>query len=163
ELEGPVELGGVELGPQKAREIHFAIRDVPQQKVADALLAAGADQEIDARQTAGRERGRDARLVDVARLEPSSRRLRREAARGLPPGRTKRSAPGRPRAASAAATRASSMSRGSSRPAAASAARRRAACVRSQRPPYATATTSVIRVLAHVRASAAAIASRRRG
>ena len=41
-----LELGVVEVGPQRVAEIELGVGQVPQQEIADALLAAGADEEV---------------------------------------------------------------------------------------------------------------------
>src|SRR5690606_12170763 len=45
-LDGDIQRGGVELGPQQVGEIKLRVGQLPEQEVADALLAAGADEEI---------------------------------------------------------------------------------------------------------------------
>src|SRR5579875_2266742 len=40
-IEGTVEFGVVHIGPQGVGEIQFRIGELPQQKIADAVLAAG--------------------------------------------------------------------------------------------------------------------------
>ena len=42
----PVERGGIEIGPQRVGEIELGVGELPQQEIADALLAAGADEEV---------------------------------------------------------------------------------------------------------------------
>src|SRR5512137_389471 len=41
-----VERGIVEVGPERVAEIELRIRQVPEQEIADALLATGADEQI---------------------------------------------------------------------------------------------------------------------
>src|SRR2546428_177552 len=41
------QLGGVEVGPQHAREDELGVGALPQQEVGHALLAAAADEEVD--------------------------------------------------------------------------------------------------------------------
>src|SRR5436305_530270 len=41
-----VELGRVEIGPQRVGEVKLAVGELPQKEVADALLAPGADEKI---------------------------------------------------------------------------------------------------------------------
>ena len=53
-----VERRGVEVGPQRLGEVELAIGELPQQEVADALLAAGADEQIRLRGVIDREVGR---------------------------------------------------------------------------------------------------------
>src|SRR5262245_29870808 len=42
----PVETGGVKIGPQGVGEVELGIGQLPQHEVADALLAAGPDEQI---------------------------------------------------------------------------------------------------------------------
>src|SRR5262245_56872351 len=44
--ERPLELLVVEVGPQHVTEIELRVCEIPQQEVADAMLAAGADEQI---------------------------------------------------------------------------------------------------------------------
>src|SRR5512134_174367 len=37
---------GIEVGPQRLGEVELGVGELPQQEVADALLAAGADEEV---------------------------------------------------------------------------------------------------------------------
>src|SRR5689334_20796813 len=47
-----IERGGVEIGPQRVGEIKLGVGQLPEQEVADALLAAGADEQIGLRRVA---------------------------------------------------------------------------------------------------------------
>src|SRR5271156_6475306 len=44
--EGILKRGGVEIRPQRIREIQFRISKLPEQEVADALLAARTDEQV---------------------------------------------------------------------------------------------------------------------
>src|SRR5262245_5089128 len=72
--DGEVERRGVEVGPQRVGEIKLGVRKLPQQEVADALLAAGADEEVRLRRIAHGEVGKQRffvhRLAGVLGDEP---------------------------------------------------------------------------------------------
>src|SRR5262245_25184292 len=53
--DGRVERGGVEVGPQRFGEVKLGVGQLPEQEVADALLAAGADEEVGLRRVAHRQ------------------------------------------------------------------------------------------------------------
>src|SRR5687767_7455159 len=53
-----VERCGVEIGPQRGGEMQLAIRELPEQEIADTLLAAGADEKIRFRRIAHGQIGR---------------------------------------------------------------------------------------------------------
>ena len=59
----------VELRPVRVREIQFAVREIPQQKVADALVAAGANAQIRRRQIAERQQSADGMFVDLVGID----------------------------------------------------------------------------------------------
>lgn len=65
-LESGMQLGSTEGGEQHIREVHLCIGHLPQQKVADADLAAGADQQIGFGQVAGAQVARERSLVQFA-------------------------------------------------------------------------------------------------
>src|SRR5579883_1592548 len=46
---GGGEIGGAEIGPHGPGENQFRVRTLPQQKIAETALAAGADQQVDGR------------------------------------------------------------------------------------------------------------------
>src|SRR5205814_10375488 len=60
-----VERSRVEVGPQRVGEIELAVRELPEQEVADALLAAGADEQIGLRRVAHRQIRRERLLADL--------------------------------------------------------------------------------------------------
>src|SRR5215212_9434856 len=68
-LDRGVELALVEIRPQRVAEVQLGVREVPQQEVADALLAAGADQQIGIRQAGEREVTAELCFVDVFRAQ----------------------------------------------------------------------------------------------
>src|SRR5512139_2028854 len=41
-----IQCSRVEFGPQRVGEIQFGVGELPQQEIADALLAAGADEQV---------------------------------------------------------------------------------------------------------------------
>src|SRR5438105_2501992 len=59
-----VERGGVEIGPELLAEIQLRIRRLPQQEIGDALLAAGADDEVGVGHVRQRHRRCEAGLGD---------------------------------------------------------------------------------------------------
>ena len=60
-----VEVGRVEVGPEAVAEVELGVGGLPQQEVADALVAAGPDEQVDVRQVRGVQPRGDGRLVDV--------------------------------------------------------------------------------------------------
>src|SRR4051794_29532772 len=61
----------LEVGPQLVREDELRVRELPEQEVRDAQLAARADQQVRVRQVGCEEvRGEDV-LVDLLRLDPA--------------------------------------------------------------------------------------------
>src|SRR5688572_5889962 len=78
-----LELGQVELGPEAFAEVELRVREVPEQEIADAPLAAGADEEIRIRQAVERERFGEQAFVDVAGGELAASAPLRERARRL--------------------------------------------------------------------------------
>src|SRR5262245_87542 len=57
--DGRVQRGSVEVGPQQIGEIQLRVSQLPQQEIADALLAAGADEQIGLRREAHRQMRRE--------------------------------------------------------------------------------------------------------
>ena len=55
----------VEIRPQRVAEIQLGVSEVPQQEIADAMIAAGADEEVGIRRLAELQLAREALLVDV--------------------------------------------------------------------------------------------------
>ena len=78
-----VERRGVEVGPQRLGEVELGVRELPQQEVADALLAAGADEEVGLGRVAHREIGRE---VAPRRCRRRQLRVLARAARSWPAG-----------------------------------------------------------------------------
>ncbi len=68
-LDRGVELALVEVRPQRVAEVQLGVGEIPQQEIADALLAAGADQQVGIRQTGQRQLLAELRLVDVVRAQ----------------------------------------------------------------------------------------------
>src|SRR5690606_35510440 len=64
-LHRPVKGGAVEVGPVHGGEIEFAVGRLPEQEVADALLAGGADAQVRFRQIGGGEVAGEQGLGDV--------------------------------------------------------------------------------------------------
>src|SRR5437762_14064608 len=67
EVQRSFELGHIELRPQHLAEKELRIGRMPQQEVADPLLAAGTDHEIDLRHIRELHVGREAGLIDFGR------------------------------------------------------------------------------------------------
>src|SRR5581483_11882004 len=76
----PVELARVEIGPQRRREVELGVGELPEHEVADALLAAGADEQVGLGRVAEREVRREL-LLGVALLGRGA--LAREPRHGL--------------------------------------------------------------------------------
>ena len=64
-FECAVKLLLVEIRPQRVAKPQLGIGQVPQQEIADALLAAGANQQVRIRNTRQRQLPRDRRIVDL--------------------------------------------------------------------------------------------------
>ena len=58
------QVGAIEIGPQRIGDIQLRISDLPQQEIADAHLAGGADQQVGVGRTGGVEPRRDGLFVD---------------------------------------------------------------------------------------------------
>src|SRR5690606_32418022 len=56
----------IEIGPQRVGEIQLRIGKLPEQEIADALLAAGADEQIGLRRVVHRQLRRDLLLAEIA-------------------------------------------------------------------------------------------------
>ena len=80
----------VELGPESVGHVKLAIGDLPQEKVADAKLAGGPDQQVGIGQLRRVQVLADARFVDV--LQPTAAP---PCGPGQSPGQHRRSPPGR--------------------------------------------------------------------
>src|ERR1700757_774415 len=79
--DGGPEARPLEAGPQAIEKDQLRIGALPEQEVADALLAAGADQEIGVGDVAGQQMPGEHRLVDRRRLKAPPPRLLRDAPR----------------------------------------------------------------------------------
>ena len=66
--DGPQQVRSAEVGPQRRRHPELAVRDLPQQEVADSQLAARADEQVG--------------IGNVGRVEPCSRRASSSTASG---------------------------------------------------------------------------------
>jgi hypothetical protein len=67
ERERLLEIRQREIRPQARTEIQLRVGEIPEQEVADAVLTAGADQQIRLRQSRERELCGEALLADVFR------------------------------------------------------------------------------------------------
>jgi hypothetical protein len=97
--DGGGQVVGREVGPHARREQHLRIRALPQKKIAQALLTAGADQQVDI----GTERASKfiriefasarqiARGIDICATTEAGRRSRRPMASSRTPSRMHRS------------------------------------------------------------------------
>src|SRR5262252_2046175 len=72
-----------EVRPQRVDEHQLGIGALPQQEIADPLLAAGADQQVRVGQTRRQKLALEQVLVDMVRRKPPARRLSGKAAGGL--------------------------------------------------------------------------------
>src|SRR5471030_1360886 len=70
-----------EIRPQRVDEYQLGVGALPEQEIADALLAAGADQQVWIGNAGGEELAFEARLVDLVGGDFSRRYLAREVAR----------------------------------------------------------------------------------
>ena len=68
----------VEVGPQRGNEDELGIGRLPQQEVAGALLAGGADEQVDVGHVGLVEVPGDHALVDLGRIDASRRHLARD-------------------------------------------------------------------------------------
>jgi hypothetical protein len=68
-IEAAVQLVAAEVGPHDVDEDELGVGQLPQHEVRDALLAAGADEQIEGRQLGGRQVAAEAVGVDRARIE----------------------------------------------------------------------------------------------
>src|SRR3989449_11534393 len=59
-----VERRGIEVWPQRVSEIELRIRQLPEEKIADALFPSGADEQVRLGRIAHRQVGRERRLVE---------------------------------------------------------------------------------------------------
>src|SRR5919108_5564539 len=58
--DGLVQGFGAEVGPERIGEVELGVRELPEEEVGDALLAARADEEVGLRRVAHRKMGRQA-------------------------------------------------------------------------------------------------------
>src|SRR3954463_12312671 len=79
---GP-QVATVVVRPQRVLEHQFGVRRLPQQEVRDALLAAGANEEIDVRHLRLVEVAREHLVADLRRVEAAGRDVARERSRGV--------------------------------------------------------------------------------
>ena len=116
-----VEGGGVEVRPQQVGEVQLGVRELPEQEVGDALLAAGADEQVRLRRVRHREERLERLRIGSRRASASASGCAREIAprrlRDVPapavvggdrqrqPARCPRSAPRRRRSARGCAGR----------------------------------------------------------
>src|SRR5258706_13136328 len=58
------ERGTVEIGPERVGEVQLGIRELPEQEIADALLAAGANEQVGLGSIVHRQVGGQVRFLD---------------------------------------------------------------------------------------------------
>ena len=58
----------IEIGPQHIGDVDFGVGELPQQEIADAPLATGADQQIRIALTSGVQLGGKLLLIDCGRI-----------------------------------------------------------------------------------------------
>ena len=81
-IESGVERAIAEVGPQRVAEDELGVRALEQQKIGQAVLAAGTNHEIRVGEVTGRETIANAALVDVFRGDEPSLRMNRDLANG---------------------------------------------------------------------------------
>ncbi len=94
-----IEMRRREFGPQHLGEVHFGVGEIPQQEVADALFAAGADQKVRVGNAGEREPRADLRFIDIGCRQPAGGHLARRASgtpERCPSGRRRPSPRSRP-------------------------------------------------------------------
>src|SRR5262245_36000752 len=79
-LERVVELQFAEIGPERLRHQQFGVGDLPEQKIADAHFAAGADEQVRIGQVGGVEVLAQNLFGDVWRVQLAGLDLLRNAA-----------------------------------------------------------------------------------
>src|SRR6185503_20708565 len=79
-VERGVEILAAEVGPEGAREVELGVGRLPEEEVGDAELAAGADDEVERRQIAGREQAAELVGIEAGRVEAAAGRQRQRAA-----------------------------------------------------------------------------------
>src|SRR5689334_19944132 len=75
-----VEVFAPEIGPENVGHPELRVRELPEQEIGDAKLAAGADQEIGIGKPVRVQHAREELLVDPLRLDPVRARLDQDAA-----------------------------------------------------------------------------------
>src|SRR5262249_48167672 len=78
-----LKIGTAEIRPQGIDEDEFGISRLPEQEIADALLAAGPDEEVGIGSTGGEQRPRQPLLIDVLGFQAPGSDLFGELARCL--------------------------------------------------------------------------------
>src|SRR4051812_34995588 len=78
--DGALEMLLAEVGPQRVDEHQLGVGTLPEQEIADALLAAGADQQVGIGHAGGQQLPLEQVLVDLLRCELARRDLGREIA-----------------------------------------------------------------------------------
>src|SRR5690349_15886407 len=78
-----LEVRHVEIGPQRLADVQLGVGQIPQQEIADAVIATGADEQIRIADLRERELARETLLVDLLGTQRTARDLRRQAPRGL--------------------------------------------------------------------------------
>src|SRR5689334_1014969 len=78
--DGALEVLLAEVGPQRVDEHQLGVGTLPEQEIADALLAAGADQQVGIGHAGGQQLALEQVLVDLLRRDLAGRDLPGEAA-----------------------------------------------------------------------------------
>src|SRR5688572_23504567 len=81
--ERSLEVRLVEIRPQHIADVDLGIGEIPQQEIADAMIAAGADEQVRIRHVAEAEFFREARLVDGVDTDGAACDFRGQLARRL--------------------------------------------------------------------------------
>src|SRR5688500_15987376 len=78
-----LELRQAEIWPQRIADVQLGVRQVPQQEIADAVITAGAYEQVRVRQIGERELATEAGLIDGFERQRATRHLGSETPRGL--------------------------------------------------------------------------------
>src|SRR5919108_638203 len=78
-----LEMRHVEIRPQCLAEVQLGVGEIPQQEIADAVIAAGADEQVRVAGVGQRQLARETLLVDGVERHGAARHLRGDAPRGL--------------------------------------------------------------------------------
>src|SRR5690348_6235768 len=78
---GLFEIALGEIGPQRRREHQLGVSGLPEQEIADALLAAGADEQVGIGNAGGQQPRRERILIDGIGRELSGRHILSQAPR----------------------------------------------------------------------------------